>query len=39
MTEVATTTLVVPERPAGGVMSVDSEGNGSSLRNGRLEYA
>jgi hypothetical protein len=39
MTEVATTTFVVPERPAGGVMSVDWEGNRSSLGNGWLEYA
>jgi hypothetical protein len=33
ITEVATTTFVVPERPAGGVISVGWEGNQVQLKN------
>jgi hypothetical protein len=39
MTEVATTTFVVRDCPAGGVMSVDWEGNGFSLGKRSLKNA
>jgi len=39
MTEVATTTFVVRECPAGGVTSVDGEGNEFSLGKRALKNA
>jgi hypothetical protein len=39
MTEVATTTFVVREGPAGGAMSVDWEGNRFSLGKRALKNA